>query len=183
MTDLYLLRGLAPALRALVLLLAVAASVGIAYVAVRLQQHFLAEQLAGQVLNPWAALIASGSSAGTAWPGWVATLCFGIAIVTLRRSDPEPPAGRERRSVSELRAGLRSEYRAVRIALVVVTLLAVIDVARMAITVIEITRGQTAAPGETAFMPIEAAGIAAAALALAVWARCFRSELERWGAL
>jgi hypothetical protein len=147
----------------------------------------LAAQVAAHVsLNPLQTLIATGSTARTAWPGWVAALCFGAAVLRLRRGTPEPPAGRgspDRLSLSQLRAGLRHEYTVVRGALVVVVLGAAVDVARTAASLIAAQSGDRAVGASLAWTAIEAAGYAVSALVLALWASTFGTEVRRLGAL
>jgi hypothetical protein len=131
-------------------------------------------------------LLASGSSAATSWPGWVAAVFFLISLKRLRGGEPEPPAGRTpvaQRSVSDIRAGLRSEYQNVRIALVVVAFLAVIDLARAAGIAWLGIRGTAWTHSVVFFTILEAAGWVAATLTLTVWARGFHQQLSQWGAV
>jgi hypothetical protein len=155
-----------------------AAAVGL----IALESHY------AKVSNPTgiAHLMATGSSAATVWPGWLAAGFFLIALQRLRRGDPEPPAGRTpvaERTVSDLRAGLRSEYRSVRIALLIVAVLSTVDLARAAGIAWLGIRGTTWAHTVAAFTILEALGWIAAALALTVWARTFNRQLAQWGAV
>ena len=153
---------------------------------VRLHQS-LAAQLASHVtLNPVQTLIADGSSARTLWPGWVAAVCFAAALVRLRRGATEPPAGRgavENQTLSQLRGGLRREYRVVRIALVIVCLLAAVDVARAVASLMAAQAGDERIATAMQATVIEALGYVAAAAVLAAWARAFGGEVRRLGAL
>ena len=144
-------------------------------------RYFAGQISAGEEVNSLGRLLGSGSSPVTAWPGWAATLFFAFALYRLRRDQPEPPAGMrasEQRSVAQLRAGLRREYTATRTALVVVTAIALVDVAR---NVAGLTAAHTATA--VAWSAAEALGLVAAAALLALWALTFRTELERWGAI
>ncbi len=173
-------------LRCVVVALAAAACGVAGTLLVRLHQTLAAELAAHTALNPLQTLIADGSSIRTLWPGWVAALCFGAAVLRLRRGTIEPPPGRsvpERLTPRQLRAGLRHEYVVVRLALVVVALLAAIDVARTAATAIAVQAGDTRIGGTLAATVIEALGYALAAFMLAVWASTFGSEVRRLGAL
>ena len=146
--------------------------------------HFASEAAAGTTLNPIAKILADGSSLATAWPGWVAAAFFILAVYRLRRDPAEPPAGRsnETRSVADLRAGLRSEYTTVRIALVVVLSLTLIEICRTVLAIATARREGTAGT-VLAATGIETLGLVAAVATLGVWAWLFRGELERWGAL
>jgi hypothetical protein len=131
-------------------------------------------------------LLASGSSAATSWPGWVAAIFFLISLRRLHDGDPEPPAGRTpvaQRSVSDIRAGLRSEYQNVRIALVVVAFLSVLDLARAVGIAFLGIRGTAWTHSVVFFTILEAAGWVAATLTLTVWARGFHQQLSQWGAV
>jgi hypothetical protein len=153
---------------------------------VRLHQSLAAELAAHTALNPLQTLIATGSSARTLWPGWVAAVCFAAALVRLRRGATEPPPGRtsvEHQTLSQLRGGLRREYRLVRIALVIVCLLAAVDVARTVASVIAAQSGDRPILTTMPAMVVESLGYAVAALVLAAWARAFGADVRRLGAL
>jgi hypothetical protein len=153
---------------------------------VRLHQT-LAVQLAAHVaLNPLQTLIATGSSLRTLWPGWVAAVCFAAALLRLRRGATEPPPGRtavEDQTLSQLRAGLRREYRIVRLVLVVVGLLAAVDVARAVASIIAVQAGDGQISRTMPATLVEALGYVVAAVVLAAWARAFGAEVRRLGAL
>lgn len=173
-------------LRCLVVAVAAAACGVVGTLLVRLHQTLAAELAAHSALNPLQTLIADGSSIRTLWPGWVAALCFGAAVLRLRRGTIEPPPGRsvpERLTPGQLRAGLRREYVVVRVALVLVSLLAAMDVARTAASVIAADSGDTRIGATLPATAIEAVGYAAAALMLAVWAFTFGAEVRRLGAM
>ena len=154
---------------------------------VRLHQSLAAELAAHMALNPLQTLIATGSSMRTLWPGWVAALCFGAALLRLRRGATEPPAGRGPPSSDQSSAssvpGLRREYRLVRCALVVVCLLAAVDVARTVASVIAAQSGDRPRPDDDAGDGGRALGYVVAALILAAWARAFGADVRRLGAL
>jgi hypothetical protein len=131
-------------------------------------------------------LIAGGSSPATAWPGWIAAAFFLLSIFRLRGGSPEPPTGSrplEQLSVTEIRRGFISEYRAVRVSLCIVTALAVVDVERFAGIGVEAVRHASWAGGALLWSGIEAAGWVGAAVLLAAWALTFRGQLEQWGAV
>jgi hypothetical protein len=173
------------ALRSIAVLIAAAASGIAGTLLVRLHQT-LASQLATNVeLNPLQTLIATGSSMRTLWPGWVAALCFGVAVIRLRHGATEPPPGLtavEHQTLGQLRAGLRREYRIVRLALVVVLLLAAVDAARALASLIAASTDKEIASTMPATLA-EALGYVVAALVLAAWARAFGTEVRRLGAL
>ncbi len=121
------------ALRCIAVVIAAAACGVAGTLLVRLHQSLAGELAAHDALNPLQTLIATGSTTRTLWPGWVAALCFGAAVLRLRHGATEPPPGRtavEHQTLAQLRSGLRREYRVVRTALVVVVLCAAVDVAR-----------------------------------------------------
>jgi hypothetical protein len=186
LTELVFLDRGPVALRCIVVAIAAAACGVAGTLLVRLHQTLAAQVVAHVALNPLQTVIATGSTARTAWPGWVAALCFGAAVLRLRRGAPEPPAGRgspDRRSLSQLRAGLRHEYALVRGALVVVVLFAAVDVARTAASLIAARSGDREVGASVAWTAIEAGGYAVAALVLALWASTFGTEVRRLGAL
>jgi hypothetical protein len=153
---------------------------------VRLHQTLAGQLTAHMALNPLQTLIGSGSSLRTVWPGWVAALCFAAAVVRLRRGATEPPPGRtavEHQTLSQLRGGLRREYRIVRSALLVVCLLAAVDVARAVASSIAVQSGDAQISRTMPATVAEALGYVAAATVLAVWARAFGAEVRRLGAL
>lgn len=173
-------------LRCVVIALAAAASGVAGTLLVRLHQTLAADLAAHTALNPLQTLVATGSSVRTLWPGWVAAVCFGAAVLRLRRGTIEPPPGRsvpERLTPGQLRAGLRHEYVVVRVALVLVSLLAALDVARTAASFIAAQSGDTRIGATLAATTVEALGYAAAALMLALWSHRFGTEVRRLGAL
>jgi hypothetical protein len=165
----------------------VAAACGVAgTLLVRLHQTLAGQLAEHMALNPLQTLIAGGSSLRTVWPGWVAALCFAAAVVRLRRGATEPPPGRtavEHQTLSQLRGGLRREYRVVRGALLVVCLLAAVDVARAIASSIAVQAGDAQISRTMPATVAEALGYVAAAAVLAVWARAFGAEVRRLGAL
>jgi hypothetical protein len=165
----------------------VAAACGVAgTLLVRLHQTLAGQLAAHMALNPLQTLIATGSSLRTLWPGWVAALCFAAAVVRLRRGATEPPPGRtavEHQTLSQLRGGLRREYRVVRGALLVVCVLAAVDVARTFASGIAVQAGDAQIATTMPATVAEALGYVAAAAVLAVWARAFGAEVRRLGAL
>jgi hypothetical protein len=148
----------------------------------RLQARLASQLAAGGALNPLQSLIAHGSSARTAWIGWVAALFFAIAAARVRFGPSEPAPGRaplEQLTPAQLRSGLRREYAAVRVLLVILVLVTAVDAARSAALLTS-----TSARASTLIATvIEVGGLAAATLALAVWAWWFSRDLRRLGAL
>jgi hypothetical protein len=186
LTELVFLDRGPVALRCIVVAIAAAACGVAGTLLVRLHQTLAAQLAAHDPLNPLQTLIATGSSARTAWPGWVAALCFGAAVLRLRHGAPEPPAGRasaDRLTPSQLRAGLRHEYVAVRCALVVVLLLSAVDGARTVASISAAQSGDRAVGRSLAWTAVEAAGYVAATVVLAVWATMFGAEIRRLGAV
>jgi hypothetical protein len=173
------------ALRSLAVLIAAAACGVAGTLLVRLHET-LADQLAAHLaLNPLQTLIATGSTVRTLWPGWVAALCFGAAVLRLRHGATEPPPGRtavEHQTLSQLRAGLRREFRIVRLALVFVLLFAAVDSARALASLIAAASDKEISSTMPATIA-EALGYVVAALVLAAWARAFGTEVRRLGAL
>ncbi len=152
---------------------------------VRLHQSLASQLAAHMALNPLQTLIATGSTARTVWPGWVAALCFGAAVVRLRHGATEPPLGRtavEHQTLRQLRAGLRREYRIVRCVLIVVCLFAAVDVARTVATLITAQSGDTPISTSVPATVAESLGYIVAAAVLAAWARAFGAEVRRLGA-
>jgi hypothetical protein len=174
------------ALRSIAVVIAAAACGVAGTLLVRLHQT-LADQLAAHdALNPLQTLIATGSTVRTLWPGWVAALCFGAAVLRLRHGATEPPPGRtavEDQTLSQLREGLRREYRIVRIALVVVLLFAAVDAARAIGSLIAAQSGDNEIASTMPATVAEAAGYVVAALVLTAWALAFGTEVRRLGAL
>ena len=146
------------------------------------QEHFAAHRLGGRL----GALLAEGSSAATAWTGWVAAAFFLIALLRLRRGDPEPPAGRtplDSMTTRELRAGLVREYTLVRGALLLLGVIALVEAARGLRYGLAALTGDSIARNSVAATLIEAFGLIVATVVLALWALSFRRQLLRIGAL
>jgi hypothetical protein len=173
------------ALRSLAVAIAAAACGVAGTLLVRLHESLANQLAAHDALNPIQTLIATGSSVRTLWPGWVAALCFGAAVLRLRHGATEPPPGRtavEHQTLGQLRAGLRREFRIVRIALVIVLLFAAVDAARAIASLIAASTDKEVSSTMPATI-VEALGYVAAALVLAAWARAFGTEVRRLGAL
>jgi hypothetical protein len=174
------------ALRCIAVAVAAAACGVAGTLLVRLHQSLAGQLAAHLALNPLQTLIATGSSIRTLWPGWLAALCFGAAVLRLRHGATEPPPGRtavERQTPSQLRGGLRREYRIARVALVAVGLLAAVDVARTLANVIAAQSGDSRILTTMPATVAEALGYVTAAAVLAVWAGGFGAEVRRLGAL
>jgi hypothetical protein len=146
-------------------------------------QHRLVEmQQQARPLGAVASFFADGSSWSTAWPGWAAAFFFGLSLLRLARGSPEPPVGRSQ-TVAGMRAALRREYRVVRIALAVVDLVAMFDLARALAYAVASVTGDQVARSDVLTVGLEAAGLVAAAVVLTAWMLRFRTQLESWGAL
>lgn len=151
----------------------------------RWHQTLAARGSAGASLNPIESLVATGSSPRTLWIGWVAAAFFFIALARLVRGPMEPSVGRGStadRSVAQLRAGLRREYAAVRLVLILVLLIAAVDVAR---AIAFALAAQRAGSSPVALWPTdtEALGLCVAVAALAAYAYAFARRVRRVGAL
>ena len=163
--------------------LVVAGAVGIATLA--LQRHFAGEQSAGADLGVVSSVLADGSSARTAWPGWLAAFLFLLSLLRLTRGRPEPPAGHEPQggwTATAMRRALLREYASVRLALVIVAFVAAVDAGRAAVYSVAAIGGDAVARGSLGGVLVEAGGLVAAAAALAVWAWLFARRLTTWGA-
>ena len=154
--------------------------------ALALHDHEVTLRAAGASLNPIGRLFADASSPLTVWPGWVAAAIFSLSAMRLRQGPVEPPTGprdSNRVSATQLRAGLRREYLLARIALVVATLLALLDLGRLVVSGVAAMRPVDRAALGLGWMAAEAAGIIAAAVALLLWVVSFRVQLGQLGAL
>jgi hypothetical protein len=186
MTELLLLDGLTRAGRAAALILAVAVAIGWGLAALALHQQELASRTGGASLSPLGTLFADGSSALTAWPGWLAGVILGVSACRLRRGPVEPPAGRTSAgelSAAEVRAGLRREYVGARLILIAVSVLTFADLARLAVSGIAALLGVGGAGDGLPWMGVEVLGLGAATAALTAWVLGFRRQLARVGAL
>jgi len=185
-SELLFLSGV-PAVVRVWLAVVVTAGCGVAgYVLLRVQQRLAADVAAGAHLNPFTTLLATGSSWRTLWPGWLAAVFFVISVVRLRRGPLEPAPGRRRPEAltpTQLRRGLRAEYRAVRIVLVLLTVAAAVDTARAVAHVVAALRGDHSIAMSLAVTLAEAGGLVVAALVLALWAWTFGGDVRRLGAM
>jgi hypothetical protein len=170
----------------ILLVVVIAATVGVGgTLLVRVQHHFAAGIANGGHVGALGTLLGRGSGPATAAAGWVAALLFCVALVRLQRGPLEPPAGTrpvERQSVSQLRRGLRREYTIIRVALVIVLLVAALDVARLLAMTVAVQRGDRLLSGALGITAVEAAGLVAATVALGLWARSFGRRLQQLGA-
>jgi hypothetical protein len=186
LARLYGLGRLHPVLRMVLLWLVASGAVGIGVAALAGQRHFAAELSSGADLNVVETLLGDGSSPRTAWPGWLAAVFFGLALLRLWRGRPEPPAGRPpggHWTAADIRSALRREYAAVRTAIVVLAVVALIDGARAAVYGVAAASGDAVARGSVLPTAVEAMGLVAAAVMLTLWGLVFARLLERWGAL
>ena len=169
-------------LRVAVILAVVVACIVLGVESLAIQHHFAKQPGSGRLV----ALLAQGSTWATAWEGWAAALFFLVALSRLRRGAPEPPAGLgrvENLTAGQLRAGLVREYTVVRVALVLVSAASLTDAARAARYVAAALGGDVLARRSLLTTIVEAAGLVAATLVLALWAGSFREQLDRVGAL
>jgi hypothetical protein len=186
LARLYGLGRLHPVLRMVLLWLVASGAVGIGMAALAGQRHFAAELSSGADLNVVETLLGDGSSPRTAWPGWLAAVFFGLALLRLWRGRPEPPAGRPpggHWTAADIRSALRREYAAVRTAIVVLAVVALVDGARAAVYGVAAASGDAVARGSVLPTAVEAMGLVAAAVMLTLWGLVFARLLERWGAL
>jgi hypothetical protein len=184
--ELLLLDGLSAAGRAAALVLAVALAACWGFAALALHEQAVTARAGSPSLSPLTAIFADGSSALTAWPGWLAAALLGLSAARLQRGPVEPPAGRGAAgelSVAGVRSGLRREYLAARLILIAVSVLALADLARLAVSGIAALLGVGAAGDGLAWMGVEVAGLGAASAALTAWVLSFRRQLVRVGAL
>jgi hypothetical protein len=185
-TELLLLDRLTRAGRATALVLAAAVATGWGFAALALHQQALASRAGGASLSTLGTLFADGSSALTAWPGWLAAVILGVSAIRLRRGPVEPPAGRSTAgelSAAEVRAGLRREYVGARLILIAVSGLTLADLARLTVSGIAALLGVSRAGGGLPWMGVEVIGLGAATTTLTAWVLAFRRQLERVGAL
>lgn len=155
---------------------------GLGATSLDLQAHFAAQPPSGRL----SAFLAQGSTVATAWTGWAAACFFAVALLRMRRGAPEPPVGRapvESLTVTQMRAGLVREYTIVRIALCVVSAVALTDSARASRYLVAAATGDRLARMSLAATVIEAAGLVIATAVLALWSGTFRRQLVRFGAL
>ncbi|MDB5113456.1 MAG: hypothetical protein JWL78_526 [Chloroflexi bacterium] len=186
LARLYGLGRLHPVLRMVLLWLVASGAVGIGMAALAGQRHFAAELSSGADLNVVETLLGDGSSPRTAWPGWLAAVFFGLALLRLWRGRPEPPAGRPpggHWTAADIRSALRREYAAVRTAIVVLAVVALVDGARAAVYGVAAASGDAVARSSVLPTAVEAMGLVAAAVMLTLWGLVFARLLERWGAL
>lgn len=173
-------------LLSLILVAALAIAVGWGCAMLALARHFTSLRDAGEGLTALTALLAEGTSAITILPGWIAAGCFALALLRLRRGVAEPPVTRSdpaELSVTELRAALRREFRAVGVALLAIVALALLDAGRLIVFTAAALGGDGLARGTLGTLALETAGLAVAAIVLGLWADAFRTQLERFGAL
>lgn len=163
-----------------------AAGSGIAgYKLYQLHEDLALRIAGGAHLDAWRTFVAQAPTPLTVAIGWVAALCFGLALLRLQRGPLEPMLvfrRSERLSVGQLRGGLRHEYTAVRVLLVFVALLAAVDVARTVSFSIGATHAGASA-GTLWTLYLEAAGLIAATLVLIAYARTFGNAIARLGAI
>lgn len=173
------------ALRTVAVVVAAAGS-GIAGYKLFLLHEALAQRAAaGANLDPLRSFVAEAPTPVTVCVGWVAALCFALALMWLRRGPIEPAFGRRspaQRSVAQLRRGLRREYVVLRIVVVVLVLITGVETARA----VSFAIGAVHAGASVSTpwpMYLEAAGFIVATLVLVSYAREFGAGIARLGAL
>ena len=163
-----------------------AAGSGIAgYKLYQLREDLALRTASGAHLNGLQAFIAQAPTPLTVAIGWVAAVCFALALLRLRRGPLEPVLlfrRTEGRTVGQLRQGLRSEYTTVRCLLVIIALITAVDVAR-AISFSLAAAHAGASPGTLWSLYFETAGLVSATLVLIAYARTFGNAIARLGAI
>ncbi|HEY7928043.1 MAG TPA: hypothetical protein VIG86_11595 [Candidatus Dormibacteraeota bacterium] len=180
--ELLFVRGRNPVLRVVVAAGIAVACCVLGVYSLDIQAHFAAQPAGGRLST----FLAHGSTAATAWTGWAAAFFFGIALLRVRRGAPEPPGGRtpvEALTATQLRAGLVREYTVVRIGLTVLSAVTLTDVARAARFMVATASGDSVASTSVTATVVEALGLVAATVVLALWTMAFRRQLVRVGAL
>jgi hypothetical protein len=168
------------------LAVAVAVALGWGAIALAIHDHYLALRERGGDLGPLAGLFADASTPVTALTGWLAAVLFSVALRQLQSRDLEPPVGSGEDALAtaaSLRAGLRREYRFVVGLLGGAALATALDTGRFTVSTVAAVRGDAAASAGLGLMALECAGLAVAVVALALWARTFRTRIEVLGAL
>jgi hypothetical protein len=186
LSELYLIGGLPLPLRAGLAVLAAGTAVGWGFAALGLHESEAAALGQGARAGALGQLFATGSSPLTAWPGWAMTVLLGLAALHLRRGPLEPPVGRgpgPGGGATALRRGLRREYLVVRCLLVALSLLALADLGRLGVAGGATLAGVDSAGDGLGWNGLEAAGLVAAAAALALWLAAYREKLTAVGAL
>ena len=163
-----------------------AAGSGIAgYKLYQLHEDLALRIAAGQHLDALRTFVAQAPTPITVAIGWVAALCFGLALLRLQRGPLEPMLVFHRsadRTVTQLRAGLRREYTTVRLLLVIVALVTAVDVARTIAFSIAATHAG-ASPGTLWSLYLETAGLITATVVLIAYARTFGNAIAHLGAI
>lgn len=131
-----------------------------------------------------AILVATTLSPLTAVTGWIAAGCFGLSFLQLQRRALEPPAGIDAgtANLSEMRTGLRREWRWLFVLLGFVALIAIVALCRLIDTALAALHGKHLGPGVIQLLSVEVLGMAAAFTMLLLFLLRFRSELRRIGA-
>ncbi|MGH7747061.1 MAG: hypothetical protein ACREQ5_20235, partial [Candidatus Dormibacteria bacterium] len=163
-----------------------AAGTGIAgYKLYQLHEDLALRIASGAHLDAWRTFVAQAPTPVTVVIGWVAALCFGLALLRLQRGPLEPVLtlrSSARQTVAQLRHGLRREYTVVRGLLVIVALIAAVDVARTISFSVAATHAGTSV-GTPGSLYVETAGLVTATIVLIAYARTFGNEIAHLGAL
>ena len=186
MADLVSLADLSPTRLSVFLGLAVTAAVLWGFVMLGIERHFAAVRDAGEGLSGMGTVLAAGAAPVTIAPGWIAAGFFGLAVARLRLGAPEPPITRTDPvdlTATDMRAGLRREYRVVGMTLLGLAAIALLDVGRLAVVTGAAIAGDSVVRPTVPMIAAEVTGLLAATVVLGLWASAFRSQLERLGAL
>ena len=150
-----------------------------------LHQDLLLSMAVGAHLDALRSFVAEAPTPVTVIVGWLAAVGFTIALVLLYRGPLEPAVlmrHAERRSVTDMRRGLRREYTVVRVLLVFVLLITAVDLARaVSFAVGSQHSGVSTAVPWTLY--VEVLGFLAATAVLTAYARAFGETIARLGAI
>jgi hypothetical protein len=161
-----------------------ALGLAIGLISFALQSHFTTAYQAGQRLSGWQNYLRLGAPWQALLPVVLAGLLASWAGLKLRQAQPEPPTSLgvgENASATQLRAALRSERRAVRIAFAVMTGLVGIVVVRLLVYSAFALGGSRLAASTWVGVAIELGVWLAAWGAFWNWNRLHRGRMEGWG--
>ncbi len=159
-------------------------AVGIA--SLLLQQHFVSQYQAGATISGWQNFLRLGAPWEALAPVVVAGLLALIGGLRLGRTTPEPPLhlGRgEARTAGELRAAMRTERRAVRIAYLGMTGLLGMVLVRLLVYAVATLLGSHTARTTLPGVALELGVWLLAWATVWNWHRLYRQQMEAWGVL
>lgn len=149
-----------------------------------LQSHFATSYQAGQRLTGWQNYLRLGAPWQALVPVALAGLLATWGAFRMGSAQAEPPVslGRaESATAGQLRAALRTERRTARIALVVMTGLVGMVVARFLVYAVLALSGNGLAQSTLIGVTVELAFWLIAWTAFWNWSRCHRNRMEGWG--